>query len=72
MDFQTLRAKAILRYGNLIPEDRFKLFMMDVAPAIFGDFLDPDAAAQDEPDTVLMGSGFDPSTLIADLEAGRF
>lgn len=61
MDFQTLRAKAILRYGNLIHEDRFKMF-----------FLSFDTLDEDDDDSVLMGSGFDPSTLIADLEAGRF
>lgn len=61
MDFQTLRAKAILRYGNLIPEERFKLFFMDAF-----------TMDDDDDDTVLVGSGFDPSTLIADLEAGVF
>lgn len=61
MDFQTLRAKAILRYGNLITEQRFKMFMMEFS-----------AMDEDDDDSVLMGSGFAPSTLIADIEAGLF
>lgn len=61
MDFQTLRAKAILRYGNLIPEERFRFYMLDAF-----------SIDDDDDDTVLVGAGFDPSTLIADLEAGLF
>lgn len=77
MDFQTLRAKAILRYGNLIPEDRFKHFFLemgDAVAALLAPYLEPDAHLDDDEDggRVLLGSGVDLSTLIADLEAGRF
>lgn len=61
MDFQTLRAKAILRYSHLIPEERFNMFFVEFS-------------LEDDPDdgTVLVGAGVDASTLAADLEAGLF
>lgn len=74
MDFQTLRAKAILRYSNLIPEWRFKMHMLEAPSSGWLDgLLDDDPAEDDlDEDRVYVGSGFDPSTLIADLKAGSF
>jgi transposase len=77
MDFQTLRAKAILRYSHLVDQDRFVNHLMtaegcDVS-SWMAKYLEPDAFDEDDdPERVLVGSGFDPSTLAADLEAGLF
>lgn len=71
MDFQTLRAKAILRYSHLIPEWRFNMHMMEAGTGWLDGLLDDDAE-QDDRERFMIGSGFDPSTLYADVEAGSF
>ncbi|WP_267382275.1 MULTISPECIES: ISL3 family transposase [unclassified Sphingomonas] len=73
MDFQTLRAKAILRYSTLIPKWKLDMHFMETGAGFLHDVLDDDAGADDvEGDHYFVGSGFDPSTLIADLKAGLF
>jgi hypothetical protein len=77
MEFRTLRAKALLRYSHLIAEDRFNNHLVTHEGTAVGnwmaEYLEPDAHLEDgDPERVLVGSGFDPSTLAADLEAGRF
>lgn len=73
MDFQTLRAKAILRYSTLTPEWRLKMHMMGAGSDWLDGLLEDGAADEDvDDDRVYVGSGFDPSTLIADLNAGSF
>lgn len=77
MDFQTLRAKAILRYGDLAPERRFRMYLTEFGTGAFSDMLEPDAWCEDEwsddvPEDVLIGSGFEPSTMVTDLEVRRF
>jgi len=73
MDFETLRAKALLRYSTLVPEWRLKMHMMEVGTGWLDGLLDADAADDDvDDDRAYVGSGFDPSTLIADLKAGSF
>jgi transposase len=61
-DFETLRAKALLRYGNIIP---------------LGDLVNFDLmSVQAQDRAALLGTavvkGFDPSTLDRALRAGRF
>jgi transposase len=61
-DFDTLRAKALLRYGNIIPlGDLVNFELTSVAP-------EDRAALVDTP----VVRGFDPSTLGRALRAGRF
>ena len=62
MDFQTLRAKALLRYSHLIPEQEFKMALWPGFPV----------EDEDPAETVMRGSGFDPSTLADDLKTGLF
>lgn len=73
MDFQTLRAKAILRYSTLTPEWRLNMHFMEVGADWLEGLLGDDPGSEDaDDDTVYIGAGFDPSTLLADLEAGLF
>ena len=73
MDFQTLRAKALLRYSELIPSWRFNMHFMQADSDWLDGLLDDDAADDDLYEgRYMVGSGFDPSTLIADLKAGLF
>ncbi len=61
-DFATLRAKALLKHGNIIPlGDLVNFDLGGVPPA--------DRQALLERPVI---SGFDPSTLAKDLRAGRF
>ncbi|KAK0348271.1 hypothetical protein LTR94_037909, partial [Friedmanniomyces endolithicus] len=58
MDFETLRAKALLRYSTLVPEWRLKMHMMEVGTGWLDGLLDPDAADDDvDDDRVYVGSG---------------
>lgn len=74
MDFQTLRAKAILRYSHLIPDWRFHMHFVEIGTDWLDEYLDEDAHEEDAlyDDRYMIGSGFDPSILAADLEAGTF
>lgn len=77
MDFETLRAKAILRYGRFIPPETFRVYfeqgMGDAVSEMLAPYLEPDAWLDDvDRDRAVRSSGIDPSTWVADLEAGRF
>lgn len=57
--FETLRAKSLLRYGNLVPHEELRMYMFSLDTS-------------DDAGWYNFGSGFDPSTVAADLEAGLF
>lgn len=78
--FPQLRAKALLKYGNLVPKADLRMFMMEVnmGAAVsewLAPYLEPDAHLQDRKDGTgwySLGSGIPMEEWVADLEAGRF
>lgn len=61
-DLQTLRAKALLKYGNVKP-------LIDI---VAFDLMGVDPEDREEILTTTIGHGFDPSTFAHDLRAGTF
>lgn len=65
LDFQTFRAKALLRYGTFHSKDDFNFYHLGGAPRkVWRRTFD-----QDGPN---LGSGLDPDALFSDLERGTF
>jgi transposase len=65
MDFQTLRAKALLRYGEFYGKDDFKFYHLGEAPRKLWRRYDDGSGPN-------LGRGLDPDALVADLERGTF